>query len=202
MGVNVAVAVGVGVDVEVAIGVCVGVADAVGVKVEFGWSRCVGLEEDVTIELGVGLGTSDWESDGVAVGVGVSVGAIYGVAVGASTTARAARVCVSAGGSAGLVQASTADVAANRATIDPAMATVIGFLLGAILGCLFPEFMTRRCYTTREHDDGGCHYATAVAVVIGTDSHMCLGRSGRVRGQLPRTSESSLTSSGMVSLVP
>ena len=183
-------------------GVGVGTSEAVRVCVVSAGSDWVGLDEDVAIALGVCAGISDWESDGVGVSVGVSVGGIYGVAVGASATACRAGVGVSDAGAAGLVHASTADVAANRATIDPAMATVIGFLLGAILGCLFPEFMTRRCYTTREHGDGGCHYATAVAVVMGTNSSRRLGRSGRGRGQLPRTSESSLTSSGMVSLVP
>jgi len=174
VGVNVAVAVGVGVDVEVTVGVCVGVADAVGVGVEFGWSGCVGLEEDMTIVLGVGI--SDWESEGVAVGVGVSVGGIYGVAVGASATACHAGVGVSDAGAAGLVHASTADVAANRATIDPAMATVIGFLLEAILGCLCRGFMTRKCYTARERDDGGCHDNITVGGRDCTGSSRCHGR--------------------------
>ena len=157
-------------------GVGVGTSDAVGVCVVSAGSDWVGLDEDVANALGVGVGISDWESDGVGVSVGVSVGGIYGVAVGASATACRAGVGVSAAGAAGLVHASTADMAANRATIDPAMATVIGFLLEAILSCLRRGFMTRRCYTTREHDDGGCHYATAVAVVIGTNSRRCHGR--------------------------
>ena len=145
-------------------GVGVGTSDAVRVCVVSAGSDSVGLDEDVAIALGVDVGISDWESDGVGVSVGVSVGGIYGVAVGSSATACRAGVGVSAAGAAGLVHASTADAAANRATIAPAMATVIGFFLEAILGCLFPEFMTRRCYTTRERDDCRCHDA----IVIGT----------------------------------
>ena len=103
----------------------------------------------------------------VAVRVGVSVGGIYGVAVGAVATAPPAGVAVSAAGSAGPLQASTVDAAAMRATIAPAMATVIGFLLEAILGCLSCGFMTRKCYTTPVHGDGGWHCATVVAMRAG-----------------------------------
>ena len=84
-----------------------------------------------------------------------------------------------AGGAAGvlgLVHASSTDAVVVRAINAVAKATVIGFLLEAIFSCLRRGFMTRRCYTTREHDDGGCHYATAVAVVIGTNSRRCHGR--------------------------
>ena len=105
----------------------------------------------------------------VAVGVGVSVGAIYGVAVGAAAAAPPVCVAVSAAGSAGLVQASTAAAAATRATITPAMATDIGFLLEAILGCPSHGFMTGKCYTTREQGYGGCHYATAAVAMRAGD---------------------------------
>ena len=157
-------------------GVGVGTSDAVRVCVVSAGSDWVGLDEDVAISLGVGAGISDWESDGVGVSVGVSVGGIYGVAVGASATACRAGVGVSDAGAAGLVQASTADMAANRATIDPAMATVIGFLLEAILGCLCRGFMTRKCYTARDRADGGCHDNITVAGSDGTDGRRCHGR--------------------------
>ena len=74
----------------------------------------------------------------------------------------------SAAGSAGFVQASTADAAATRATIAPAMATVIGFLLKAILGCPSHGFMTRQCYTTRVQGYGGCQCATAAVEIAPT----------------------------------
>lgn len=111
--------------------------------------------------MAVGVGVAMGVDAAVAVRVGVSVGGIYGVAVAPGVTAPKG-VAVSAAGSAGPVQASTADAAAIRATIAPAMATVIGFFLEAILGCLFREFMTRRCYTTRELNDCRCHDAIAI----------------------------------------
>ena len=154
----------------------VGTSDAVRVCVVSAGSDWVGLDEDVAIASGVGVGISDWERDGVGVSVGVSVGGIYGVAVGASATACRAGVGVSAAGAAGLVHASTADVAANRATIAPAMATVIGFFLEAILGCLFAEFMTRRCYTTRERDDCRCHDTIAIGTRDGANGWKRCGR--------------------------
>lgn len=114
--------------------------------------------------MAVGVGVAVGLDAAVAVRVGVSVGAIYGVAVGAVATAPPAGVVVSVAGSAGLVQASTADTAATRATIAATRATVNGFLLEAILGCPSHGFMTRKYYTTREQGYGGCHYATAVVV--------------------------------------
>ena len=112
----------------------------------------------------VGVGVAVGLDAAVAVGDGVSVGAIYGVAVGAGATAPPAGVAVSVSGSAGFVQASTADAAATRATIAPAMATVNRFLLEAILGCPSHGFMTHKCYTTREQGYGACHCATAVVM--------------------------------------
>lgn len=106
----------------------------------------------------------------VAVGVGVSVGAIYGVTVGVVAPAPPTGDVVWVAGSAGLVQASTADATATRATIAATMATVIGLLLEAILGCASREFMTRKYYTTREHGDGGCRDAKlAVASMTTSD---------------------------------
>ena len=157
-------------------GVGVGTSYAVRVCVASAGSDWVGLDEDVAIASGVGVGISDWESHGVGVSVGVSVGGIYGVAVGASATACRAGVGVSVAGAAGLVHASTADMAANRATIAPAMATVIGFFLEAILSCLFPEFMTRRYYTTRELDDCRCHDAIAIGTRDGVNGWKGFGR--------------------------
>ena len=157
-------------------GVGVGTSDAVRVCVVSAGSDWVGLDENAAIELGVDVGISDWESDGVGVGVGVSVGGIYGVAVGASATACRTGVGVSDAGAAGLVPASTADAAANRATIAPAMTTVIGFFLEAILCCLFPEFMTRRCYTTRGRDDCRCHDAIATGTRDGANGWERFGR--------------------------
>ena len=157
-------------------GVGVGTSDAVRVCVASAGSDWVGLDEDVAIASGVGVGISDRESDGVGVSVGVSVGGIYGVAVGASATACRAGVGVSVAGAAGLVDASTADMAANRATIAPAMATVIGFFLEAILGCLSRAFMTRRCYTTRELDDCRCHGTTTIGTRDGANGWKRCGR--------------------------
>ena len=102
----------------------------------------------------------------VAVRVGVSVGAIYGVAVGADAVPPAG-IALSGAGSAGPVQASTTAKAATRATIAPAMATVIGFLLEAILSCPSREFMTRKCYTTRGGGDRGLYAMAAASMRAG-----------------------------------
>ena len=142
-------------------GVGVGTSDADRVCVVSAGSDWVGLDEVVAIASGVVVGISDWESGGVGVGVGVSVGGIYGVAVGASATACVAGVGGSPAGSAGPVQAITADAAENRATIAPAMATVIGFFLEVIPSCPSREFMTRRCYTTLGREDCRCHNTAA-----------------------------------------
>ena len=140
-------------------GVGVGTSDAVGVRVVSAGSDWVGLDEDVAIALGVGVGISDWEIDGVGVSVGVSVGAIYGVAVGAGATTRPAGVGALAAGADGLVHANSTDAVVIRAINATVKATVIGFLSEAILGCPSRGFMTRKCYTTRGGGDGGCHGA-------------------------------------------
>lgn len=93
--------------------------------------------------MGVGVGVAVGDGDGVAVGLGVSVcvGATYGVAVGNSSAATTEGLTVLGVGAAVPVQAITAAAAAKRATNAPATATVIGFLLAAILGCHFHKFI-------------------------------------------------------------
>ena len=67
------------------------------------------------------------------------------------------------------MHAANTDAVVVRAINATAKATVIGFLLEAILGCLSREFMTRKCYTTRVHGDGGCHDAKVAASMTTSD---------------------------------
>ena len=143
MAVGVAVAVGVGVAVAVGVGVgvgdgvSVGVAVGIGEGVGSGSAGCVGGTNGVTVGLGTDVATSGAASDcGIPLRSGVAVGTA---------------------GALGLVHAANTDAVVVRAINATTKATVIGFLLEAIPGCQSREFMTRKCYTTRVHGDGGWH---------------------------------------------
>ena len=150
MAVGVAVAVGVGdavaVGVAVEVGIAVGVAAAVGIGegVGVGSAGCVGGTKGVTVGLGTDVATSGAGSERcIPLRLVVAVGTAGSVAA------------VGAAGALGLVHAASTDAVAVRATSATAKATVIGFLLEAIRGCLSREFMTRKCYTTCVHGHGG-----------------------------------------------
>ncbi len=143
VGVAVAVGVGVGVDVGVGVWVAVGIGEGVGV-----WSAgCVGGANGVTVGLGTNVASVGAASDcGIRLKSGVAVGTA---------------------GVLGLVHAANTDAVVARAINAAAKATVTGLLCEAILGCLSREFMTRKCYTTRVHGDGGWHSAAAVVAMRG-----------------------------------
>ena len=173
---------GVGVGVGVAVGVAVGVGVDVGVDVAVGVAVAVGVGDAVAVGVGVGVdvGVGVWVAVGIGEGVGSGsagcVGGTKGVTVGLGTnvaTSGAASDCgirlrsgvaVGTAGVLGLVHAANTDAVVARAINATAKATVIGFLFEAVLGCLSCGFMTRKCYTTRVHGDGGWHYAMAAVV--------------------------------------
>ena len=156
VGVGVAVGVAVGVGDAVAVGVGVGVAVGIGEGVGVGSTGCVGGTNGVTVGLGTDVATS-----GAASACGIPL--------------RSA-VAVGTAGMLGFVHARKRDAVVVRAISATAKATVIGFLLEAILGCLFAEFMTRRCYTTRERDDCRCHDTIAIGTRDGANVWKRCGR--------------------------
>ena len=134
VGVGDAVAVGVGVGVGDGDGVCVGVTVGIGDGVGPGSAGCVGGTKGVTVGLGTNVASVGAASDcGIPLRSGVAVGTA---------------------GALGLVHAANTDAVVVRAINATTKATVIGFLLEAIPGCLSREFMTRQCYTTRVQGDG------------------------------------------------
>ena len=141
VAVGVCVAVAVGVGDAVAVGMGVGVVVGIGEGVVSGREDCVGDTNGVTVGLGTDVATPGAESAcGIPSWSGISVGAA---------------------GVLGLEHASSRDAVVVRATNATAKATVNGFLLDAILGCLAREFMTRRCYTTLGREDCRCHNTAA-----------------------------------------